>query len=263
MYNFEFEKPATIADAVAALGAEDAQALGGGQTLLPTMKQRLAMPSKLVSLSGIGEMQGVCREDDGSLAIGGATTHATVAAEAAAHYPALADLASHIGDPAVRNRGTIGGSLANNDPAACYPAAALGSGATIVTNAREIAADDYFQGLFTTALEEGEIITSVRFPVPEAANYQKFVQPASRFAMVGVFVAKFVDGVRVAVTGASEEGVFRWSEAEAALGASFTADAVDGLTVDAAGMMADIHATKEYRAHLIGVLTKRAVAAAS
>jgi carbon-monoxide dehydrogenase medium subunit len=263
MYNFEFEKPATIADAVAALGAEDAQALGGGQTLLPTMKQRLAMPSKLVSLSGIGEMQGVCRNDDGSLSIGGATTHATVAAEAAAHYPALADLASHIGDPAVRNRGTIGGSLANNDPAACYPAAALGSGATIITNSREIAADDYFQGMFTTALEEGEIITGVRFPVPEAANYQKFVQPASRFAMVGVFVARFADGVRVAVTGASEEGVFRWSEAEAALGGSFSPDAVEGLQVDPSNMMADIHATKEYRAHLIGVLTKRAVAAAS
>jgi carbon-monoxide dehydrogenase medium subunit len=263
MYNFEFEKPATIADAVAALGAEDAQALGGGQTLLPTMKQRLAMPSKLVSLSGIGEMQGVCRNDDGSLSIGGATTHATVAAEAAAHYTALADLASHIGDPAVRNRGTIGGSLANNDPAACYPAAALGSGATIITNSREIAADDYFQGMFTTALEEGEIITGVRFPVPEAANYQKFVQPASRFAMVGVFVARFADGVRVAVTGASEEGVFRWSEAEAALGGSFSPDAVEGLQVEPSNMMADIHATKEYRAHLIGVLTKRAVAAAS
>lgn len=263
MYNFEFEKPATIADAVAALGAEDAQALGGGQTLLPTMKQRLAMPSKLVSLAGIGEMQGVCREDDGSLSIGGATTHATVAAEAAAHYPALADLASHIGDPAVRNRGTIGGSLANNDPAACYPAAALGSGATIITNAREIAADDYFQGLFTTALEEGEIITGVRFPVPESANYQKFVQPASRFAMVGVFVAKYADGVRVAVTGASEEGVFRWSEAEQALGKEFRADAMTDLRINPANMMGDIHATKEYRAHLIGVLTKRAVAAAA
>ncbi|MDE4174091.1 xanthine dehydrogenase family protein subunit M [Phaeobacter sp. PT47_59] len=263
MYNFEFEKPATIADAVAALGAEDAQALGGGQTLLPTMKQRLAMPTKLVSLSGIGEMQGVCSNNDDGLSIGGATTHATVAAEAAAQYPALADLASHIGDPAVRNRGTIGGSLANNDPAACYPAAALGSGATIVTNAREIAADDYFQGLFTTALEEGEIITGVRFPVPEAANYQKFLQPASRFALVGVFVAKFADGVRVAVTGASEDGVFRWSEAEQALSASFSPEAVNGLQVDPANMMGDIHGTKEYRAHLIGVLTKRAVAAAS
>ncbi|MEX0364987.1 MAG: xanthine dehydrogenase family protein subunit M [Ruegeria sp.] len=262
MYNFEFEKPSTIADAVAALGSEDAQALGGGQTLIPTLKQRLAAPAKLVSLSGIAEMKGVCVEDDGSLSIGGGTTHATVASEAAGTYPALADLASHIGDPAVRNRGTIGGSLANNDPSACYPAAALGSGATIRTNAREIAADDYFQGMFTTALEEGEIITSVRFPVPQAANYQKFLQPASRFALVGVFVARFADSVRVAVTGASEDGVFRWSEAEQALSGNFSADAVAGLSVDPAGMIGDLHGTKEYRAHLVGVMTRRAVAAA-
>ena len=227
----------------------------GGEPIAPASPQPFT-PSGLW-------VQGVCREDDGSLSIGGATTHATVAAEAAAHYPALADQASHIGDPGVRNRGTIGGSLANNDPAACYPAAALGSGATIITNAREIAADDYFQGLFTTALEEGEIITGVRFPVPESANYQKFVQPASRFAMVGVFVAKYADGVRVAVTGASEEGVFRWSEAEQALGKEFRADAMTDLRINPANMMGDIHATKEYRAHLIGVLTKRAVAAAA
>ncbi|MBO9450338.1 xanthine dehydrogenase family protein subunit M [Tropicibacter sp. R16_0] len=260
MYNFDYEQPGTIADAVAALGAEDAQALGGGQTLIPTMKQRLASPSKLVSLSAIAEMKGVCAED-GAVSIGGGTTHATVAAEAGAHYPALADLASHIGDPAVRNRGTIGGSLANNDPSACYPAAALGSGATIVTNAREIAADDYFQGMFTTALDEGEIVTSVRFPIPEVANYQKFVQPASRFALVGVYVAKYADGVRVAVTGASEDGVFRWSEAEAALSQNFSGDALEGLSVDADGMIGDLHGTKEYRAHLVAVLTKRAVAA--
>ncbi|MEX0319116.1 MAG: xanthine dehydrogenase family protein subunit M [Ruegeria sp.] len=262
MYNFEFEKPSTIADAVAALGSEDAQALGGGQTLIPTLKQRLAAPAKLVSLSGIAEMKGVCVEDDGSLSIGGGTTHATVAREAAGTYPALADLASHIGDPAVRNRGTIGGSLANNDPSACYPAAALGSGATIRTNAREIAVDDYFQGMFTTALDEGEIITSVRFPVPQAANYQKFLQPASRFALVGVFVARFADGVRVAVTGASEDGVFRWSEAEQALSGNFSADAVSGLSVDPAGMIGDLHGTKEYRAHLVGVMTRRAAVAA-
>ena len=260
MYNFEFVKPETIADAVAALGEEEAQALGGGQTLLPTMKQRLASPVTLVSLGGIAEMQGVCGED-GAVVIGGGTKHATVAAEAGA-YAALADLASHIGDPAVRNRGTIGGSLANNDPSACYPAAALGSGATIVTNTREIAADDYFQGMFTTALEEGEIITSVRFPVPEAANYQKFVQPASRFALVGVFVAKYADGVRVAVTGASEEGVFRWAEAEAALSANFAPEAIDGLSVQADGMIGDLHGSKDYRAHLVAVMTKRAVAAA-
>jgi carbon-monoxide dehydrogenase medium subunit len=260
MYEFEFVKPATVGEAVAALAEEDAQALGGGQTLIPTLKQRLAMPSRLVSLSGITEMQGIS-DSGGVLTIGGAATHAAVAAGAAS-YPALAELASHIGDPAVRNRGTIGGSLANNDPAACYPAAALGSGATIVTNSREIEADDYFQGLFETALEEGEIITAVRFPVPEKANYQKFVQPASRFALVGVFVARFADGVRVAVTGASEEGVFRWREAEAALSANFAPDALDGLSVDADGMIADLHGSKEYRAHLVTVMTKRAVAAA-
>ena len=263
MYNFEFVKAGTIADAVSALGAEEAQALGGGQTLIPTLKQRLNAPATLVSLSGIAEMKGVCRADDGSLAIGGATTHATVAAEAAAHYPGLAALAAHIGDPAVRNRGTIGGSLANNDPAACYPAAVLGSGATVKTNTREIAADDYFQGMFSTALHDGEIITEVRFPVPEKANYQKFVQPASRFALTGVFVAKFADGVRVAVTGASESGVFRWAEAEAALSADFSPAAVEGLSVSAEGMIGDIHGTPEYRAHLVKVLTRRAVAAAA
>ena len=261
MYEFEFERPSSIADAVAALKGDEAQALGGGQTLLPTMKQRLASPATLVSLGGIAEMKGVCVEDDGALAIGGGTTHAAVAEAAADKYPALADLAGNIGDPAVRNRGTIGGSLANNDPSACYPSAALASGATIVTNAREIAADDYFQGMFTTALEEGEIITNVKFPVPEAANYQKFLQPASRFAVVGVFVAKYADGVRVAVTGASEEGVFRWTEAEAALSANFSGDALDGLSVPADGMISDLHGTSEYRAHLVGVMTKRAVAA--
>ncbi len=263
MYNFDFEKPSTVADAVAALATEEAQPLGGGQTLLPTMKQRLASPSKLVSLTGIAEMKGVCKGDDGSVCIGGATNHATVASEAASQYPALAALAGGIGDPAVRNRGTIGGSLANNDPAACYPSAALASGATIVTNSRQIAADDYFQGMFTTALEEGEIITEVRFPVPEVANYQKFEQPASRFALVGVYVAKYADGVRVAVTGASESGVFRWTEAEAALSGNFSADAIDGLSVSADGMIGDLHGTGAYRAHLVKVLTKRAVAAAS
>ncbi len=261
MYNFEFEKPATIADAAAALAGEDVQALGGGQTLIPTLKQRLAAPSKLVSLSGIAEMQGVCVEDDGSLAVGGATTHATVSAEAADKYPALSELAGHIGDPAVRNRGTLGGSLANNDPAACYPAATLGSGATIITNTRQIAADDYFQGMFTTALNEGEIITSVRFPVPQAASYQKFLQPASRFALVGVFVARFADGVRVAVTGASEDGVFRWSEAEQALAKEFRPDALMGLQINPMNMIGDLHGSKEYRAHLVSVMTRRAVEA--
>ncbi|MEO0936944.1 MAG: xanthine dehydrogenase family protein subunit M [Pseudomonadota bacterium] len=263
MYNFEFEKPSTVADAVAALGGDEAQALGGGQTLIPTLKARLAMPSTLVSLSGIAEMQGVCTMDDGRLSVGGATTHAVVAAEAATTFPGLADLASHIGDPAVRNRGTIGGSLANNDPSACYPSVALGTGATIVTNSREIAAGDYFQGMFATALEEGEIITEVRFPVPAASNYQKFVQPASRFALVGVFVAKFAGGVRVAITGASNDGVFRWSEAEVALSADFSAGALDGLSLDGSNMISDLHGTGAYRAHLCSVMTKRAVTAAA
>lgn len=260
MYNFEFVKPSSVADAVAALGAEDAQALGGGQTLIPTMKQRLASPSKLVSLGGIADMQGVL-VSGGSVTIGGATTHADV--EAADAFAGLTGLAGGIGDPAVRNRGTIGGSLANNDPAACYPSIALATGATITTNKRDIAADDYFQGMFTTALEEGEIITSVSMPIPEASNYQKFEQPASRFALVGVFVAKYADGVRVAVTGASENGVFRWTEAEAALSANFSADALTDLSVDAADMIADLHGSKAYRANLVKVLTGRAVAAAN
>jgi carbon-monoxide dehydrogenase medium subunit len=260
MYAFDVTRPKTVAEAVAALSGDEAQALGGGQTLIPTLTQRLAAPATLVSLSAIDEMKGVCA-DGGTLTIGGGTTHATVAAEASA-YPALAALAANIGDPAVRSRGTIGGSLANNDPSACYPSAALASGATIVTNNREIAADDYFQGLFTTALNEGEIITAVKFPVPEKANYQKFVQPASRFSLVGVFVAKYADGVRVAVTGASENGVFRWTDAEAALSANFSADAVEGLTASADGLINDLHGDAEYRAHLIKVMTKRAVAAA-
>lgn len=263
MYNFDVETPSSVADAAAAMGKEDAQALGGGQTLIPTLKQRLASPSVLVSLSGIAEMKGVCTTDDGLLSIGGATTHATVARETAASFPGLAGLAARIGDPAVRNRGTIGGSLANNDPAACYPAAVLGAGATVVTNTRTIAADDYFEGMFSTALDEGEIITEVRFPVPEKSNYQKFLQPASRFALVGVFVAKFADGVRVAVTGASNDGVFRWSEAESALSGDFSAGALDGLVADGSDMIEDLHGTAAYRAHLVGVMTKRAVEAAA
>lgn len=262
MYAFEIERPATLADAVAALAHEDAQALGGGQTLIPTLKARLAAPGTLVSLGGVAEMQGVSSKN-GALWIGGATTHATVAAQAGATYPALAALASNIGDPAVRNRGTIGGSLANNDPSACYPAAALGSGATIITNTREIAADDYFQGMFTTALEEGEIVTALSFPVPEKAHYQKFVQPASRFALVGVFVAKYSDGVRVAVTGASNNGVYRWTAAEKALSANFAPEAIAGLSVSADDLIADLHGSAEYRAHLVKVMTGRAVKAAN
>ncbi|WP_225027354.1 FAD binding domain-containing protein [Xinfangfangia pollutisoli] len=261
MYDFEFVKPASIADAVKALKEDGAQALSGGQTLIATMKQRLAAPGTLVSLTGIAEMKGVSAAG-GQLTVGGATPHAVVAAEAKAAYPGLAALAGGIGDPMVRNRGTIGGSIANNDPAACYPSAVLASGATVVTDRRKIAADDYFQGLFTTALEEGEIVTQVIFPIPEKAAYVKFNQPASRFALTGVFVAKFASGVRVAVTGAGADGVFRWTEAEEALSKDFSPAAVDGLSVDPSGLMGDLHGTPEYRANLIKVLTKRAVAAA-
>lgn len=261
MYDFKLEKPTSVAAATTAMQADGAQALGGGQTLLPTMKQRLASPEVLVSLSGVPDLVGVSN-DGGAVVIGGATTHAQVTAEAST-YPALAALAGNIGDPAVRNRGTIGGSLANNDPSACYPAAVLASGATITTSKRSLTAEAFFTGLFETALDEDEIITSVSFPVPDAANYQKFDQPASRFALVGVFVAKYADGVRVAVTGASEGGVFRWTAAETALTANFSPDAIAEITLDADGMISDLHGSNSYRAHLAGVMTRRAVAAAS
>ena len=262
MYAFDLIKPATIREAVDALTREDAQALGGGQTLLPTMKARLAQPEALVALSGVAEMVGICTDDAGRICIGGGTTHAAVATGCAEGYPALASLAARIGDPAVRARGTIGGSLANNDPSACYPAAVLASGATVTTNAREIAADDFFDGMFATALEEGEIVTEVKFPVPQAAAYEKFIQPASRFPLVAVYVARFAAGVRVAVTGASGDGVFRWAEAEAALSARFDAAAIDGLPrPDPEEMISDLHGDGAYRAHLVGVMTARAVAA--
>jgi carbon-monoxide dehydrogenase medium subunit len=180
-------------------------------------------------------------------------------ADGASGYPALASLAARIGDPAVRTRGTIGGSLANNDPSACYPAGVLASGAVIVTDRREIAADDYFLGMFDTALDEGEIIIEVKFPVPQVACYEKFIQPASRFPLVAVFVAKFADGVRVAITGASGEGVFRWTAAEEALSANFTPEALDGIAMDPSPMIADLHGDKAYRAHLCSVMAKRAV----
>jgi aerobic carbon-monoxide dehydrogenase medium subunit len=261
MHNFDFVKPTTVADAVKALAGAGAQALSGGQTLLPTMKARLAAPSLVVSLTAIAEMKGVC-EAEGGLSVGGATTHAEVAREAGKYYPALASLAAGIGDPAVRSRGTIGGSLANNDPAACYPAGALASAAMIHTNKRKIAADDYFKGMFTTALGEGEIITSVTFAVPQKAAYVKFDQPASRFALTAVFVAKHASGVRVAVTGASNNGVFRWAEAEAALSANFAGSAIANLIVSPKDMINDLHGTAAYRANLVKVLTKRAVEAA-
>ena len=260
MYDFEFERPTTLPGAVAALSGEDVQALAGGQTLIPTLKNRLASPAKLVSLMAIDELQGVSVED-GVVSVKAAATHSAVAEGAASAFPALASLAGNIGDPAVRNRGTAGGSLANNDPSACYPAAALATGATIVTNSREIRADDFFTGMFETALNEGEIITEVRFPIPDAANYQKFEQPASRFALVGVFVARYGEMARVAVTGASEDGIFRWVDAETALHGNFAKASLDGLSLPSDGFISDIHGSAEYRAHLAKVMAGRAVAA--
>lgn len=261
MYDFAIERPSDLASAVALLKDEGAMALAGGQTLIPTLKQRLAAPQVLVSLSGISELRYVRREGD-VLAIGAGTTHADVASKAAQDYPALAALAGQIGDMAVRNRGTIGGSVANNDPSACYPAAVLASGATIVTNTRSLSCDAFFQGMFTTALAPGELVTGLQFPIPKRACYVKMPQPASRFALVGAFVAAFDNAVRVAVTGASEEGVFRWTAAEDALGGDFKAAALEGVDMEADGLIGDIHASPEYRAHLVKVLTKRAVAGA-
>lgn len=263
MYEFDYSRPADLKTALAALsGNPDGKLLAGGQTLLPTMKQRLASPSALIDLGAIKDLSGVS-EDGASVTIGAMTRHFDVANSDAVKkvIPMLAELAGMIGDPAVRHRGTIGGSIANNDPAADYPAACLALGATIVTDRREIAARDFFTGLFETALEEGEIVTKVRFPKPEKAAYQKFRNPASRYAIVGVFVAKSADGVRVAVTGAGSSGVFRWTPAETALSKDFSSKAVEGLKADAAGLNSDIHADAEYRSHLIGVLTRRAVAA--
>ena len=263
MYDFTYSKPASLADAVAALAKDDeAKALAGGMTYIPVLKQRLAKPSAVVDLSGLG-LTGISVSASG-VTIGAMTTHDTVArnAEVKKAIPALAALAGGIGDKAVRHRGTIGGSLANNDPAACYPSAVLALGATIVTNKRSIAANDYFQGMFTTVLEQGELITSVTFPIPQKAAYEKFKNPASRYAIVGVFVAQFANGARVAVTGASQGGVFRHEGMEKALSANFSADATVGVTTPADDMNGDIHASAEYRAHLVGVIAKRAVAKA-
>lgn len=259
MYNFDIERPTTIADAVKALSAEEAQPLSGGQTLIPTLKQRLAMPSALVSLAGIEEMQGI-EWQQSTLRIGGATPHGAVSKATEGEFAGLHTLTSKIGDPAVRARGTIGGSVANNDPAACYPSACLACAATIHTSGGDVSADDFFQGMFTTALEDGAIVTAVTFRVPQVSSYQKFDQPASRFPLVGVFVARHADGVRVGVTGASNDGVFRWTEAEEALSADFSASALDGLTMSADDLISDLHGSPEYRAHLINVLTKRGVA---
>jgi len=262
MYDFAYQKPASVADAVKLLADPEAKALAGGQTLIPVLKQRLNKPTTVVDLARLG-LSGITVAG-GTVTVGAMTTHATVAASADVKraIPALAQLAGGIGDPAVRYRGTIGGSLANNDPTADYPAAALALGATIKTDKREIAADDYFQGMFATALEPGEVITAVSFPVPEKAGYVKFPNPASRYAMVGVFVAKGPKGVRVAVTGAGQNGVFRHSAYEQAMAKSWSAAALDGVATPADGLNSDIHASAEYRAHLVDVMAKRALAAA-
>ena len=262
MYAFTYERPATAADA-ARLAAAGGKLLAGGQTLLASMKLRLAAPEQLVDLGAIQELKGIRREA-GTLTIGSMTRHCEVAesAEVRADIEALAELASHIGDKQVRAMGTIGGSVANNDPAADYPAAVLGLGATIHTTARQIKADDFFQGLFATALQDGELITAIGLPIPKRAAYVKFAQPASRFALIGVFVAQQGDGsVRVAVTGGGN-GVFRHAGMEAALAKQFTPDAVAGVKTDEAEMSSDLHGSAAYRAHLVGVMTQRAVAQA-
>jgi carbon-monoxide dehydrogenase medium subunit len=261
MYAFTLERPASMQDA-ARLAAAGATPLAGGQTLLAAMKQRLSSPEQLVDLSGIKELAGIWR-DGNALVIGAMTRHADVAvnAELKAALPALADLAANIGDRQVRAMGTLGGSVANNDPAACYPSAVLALGATLHTSARKIAADDFFLGMFATALNEGELITAISFPIPKRAAYMKFKQPASRFALVGVFIAQFDAGVRVAVTGAAN-GVFRHPGLEDALSQSFTPQAAAAVRIDAAELNSDIHATAAYRANLISVLAQRGVAKA-
>jgi aerobic carbon-monoxide dehydrogenase medium subunit len=263
MYDFRYHKAKSIAEAASLLGqAAEARLLAGGMTLIPTLKQRLARPSDLVDLGGIAELKGI-RQDGAAIAIGAMTRHIEVAESTAVQkaIPALAGLAAHIGDPAVRNRGTLGGSISNNDPAADYPAAVVGLNATIVTSKRKISADRFFIGLFETALEPGEIVTSVSFPIPEKAAYMKFPNPASRYAIVGVFVAKTKDGVRVAVTGAGP-CVFRQKDMEAALAGNFSADAIKAVVQTPDGLNADIHAGADYRAHLVGVMARRAVATA-
>ncbi len=264
MYDFAYQKPASVADAVKLLATEpEAKAIAGGQTFIPVLKQRLNKPTSVIDLASLG-LSGISVTGQ-ALTIGAMTTHATVArsAEVRKAIPGLANLASWIGDNQVRHRGTIGGSLANNDPSACYPAAVLALGAVIKTNKRAIKADDFFQGMFTTALEPDELITAVEFPLPvEKSAYEKFRQPASRYAMVGVFVAKGPAGVRVAVTGAGQNGVFRVPEMEAALAKSWSPDAIAAIKVSPDGLNSDIHGSAAYRAHLITVMARRAVSAA-
>jgi aerobic carbon-monoxide dehydrogenase medium subunit len=265
MYATTYHRPSSV-DEAASLFAKGTEAkyLAGGHTLIPVMKQRLAAPSDVIDLTRIKELIGVETSGD-TLTIKAATPHYDVAqsADAQKAIPALAYLASLIGDPAVRHRGTIGGSIANNDPAADYPAGLLALGATVKTNKRSISADDFFKGLFTTALADGEIITAVSFPIPAKAGYAKFPHPASRFALTGVFVAKTKGGdVRVAVTGASQSGVMRVAAMESALKANWSAGALDNITIPATSLLADIHGSSDYRANLIKVMGQRAVAAA-
>lgn len=263
MYDFDYSRAQSVADATGKLKAVDgAKPLAGGMTLLPTIKLRLAKPPALVDLGRLDELRGI-EVAGGTVTIKAMTRHADVARSQAVAkaIPALVTLAGGIGDVQVRHRGTIGGSVANNDPAADYPAGCLGLGATIVTSRREIAADDFFRALFTTALEPDEIITAIRFPVPEKAAYIKFKNPASRYAIVGAFVSKGPQGIRVAITGAGDSGVFRVTEMEHALARDFSPKAIEGVTVDPGSMMSDIHASSEYRAHLVGVMARRAVGA--
>ena len=264
MYETNYHRAGSVDEAVKLMdSAESGKFVAGGQTLIPTMKQRLAAPDSLIDLRHIADLKGISVNGK-DVRIGAGTTHYEVASSAdlAAVCPGITSLAGHIGDPHVRHMGTIGGSIANNDPAADYPSAMLALGATIHTSKRDIAAADFFTGMFETALEDDEIVTAVSFTAPDACAYSKFPNPASRYAMAGVFVAKGGDGVRVAVTGAGMDGVFRWEAAEQALGSNFSAGALDGLSVDASDMLSDIHGTAEYRANLVKVMAKRAVAAA-
>ena len=263
MYAFDYKKPDSVADATTAFGsADDPTYMAGGQTLIPTLKQRLAMPSDVIDLGGIDELKGICM-DGNSVVIGAMTCHADVAAsgDVQQHIPALASLAGGIGDPSVRNRGTIGGSVANNDPAADYPGAVVALKTTVKTSTREISGDEFFTGMFETALDEGEMIVAFTFEQPDQAAYVKFPNPASRYAIVGAFVAKYGNEVRVAITGAGA-CVFRVPEMEAALSANFSADAVKGVSLPADELNGDLHATPEYRASLIPVMVARAVSAA-
>jgi aerobic carbon-monoxide dehydrogenase medium subunit len=260
MYETHYHRASSVADAVKLIKkTEDGKLLSGGMTLIPTMKQRLASPSDLIDLAHITAMKGV-KVSGKKVTIGAATTHAEVASNEKLRgvCPALADLAGNIGDPHVRHRGTIGGSIANNDPAADYPSAMLALDATIVTDKRSIQADKFFKGLFETSLKDGEIITSIEFTAPAKSAYSKFPNPASRYAMTGVFVSKQKDGARVAVTGAGDDGVFRHKGLEAALNKKFAADALGDVAVASKGLMSDMHASADYRAALIKVMAKRA-----